>query len=121
VVLFPWDGWRDIQSTVLDMSLTAVQPLGHDIHNRAKILIRFPMSNTGDGDSMLLRNACTHIPLTRLHDVIRHVRSFAVDTMFKSCGNCLLLVLVQRGAEGHMYSTERQQPVGLVQDPSRGI
>ena len=34
------------------------------------------MSNIGDGDSMLLRNACTHLLLTRLHDVTRHSKIF---------------------------------------------
>lgn len=32
------------------------------------------------------------------------VRSFAVDTMCESCGNCLLFAVVQGGAEGHIYS-----------------
>jgi hypothetical protein len=76
VVHCPWDVWRYVHSTVLDRSLTAVQPLGHEIHQRAEILIRIPVYSTGNGDSLLFRNACTHLPLTRLHDVIHHNKIF---------------------------------------------
>lgn len=66
---------------------------------------------------MFLRNACAHIPHTRLHDVKRHSKIFRRGHNVRKlwelfavrCGT------VQRGAEGHMHSTQRQEPVGLAQ------
>lgn len=104
MVRSPWDGWRNVPRTALGRSLTAVQPLGHDIHTRAKILIRIPTSNTGDGDSTLLRNACTHLRLTCLHDVTRHSKIFRRGHNVRKLWECLQLAVVQRGAEGHTYS-----------------
>lgn len=95
------DGWREVQSTVLDRSLTAVQPLGHNIHKRVKILIRIQLSSTGDGDSVFLPIACTHLQLTRLHDVIRHIK--ILRRVCSKVVGPVCCAVRYRGAERHMY------------------
>lgn len=52
----------------------------------------------------------TTYPSARRHNAT--VRSFAVDTMFECCGNCLLIVVAQRAAGDHMHTATATCRVG---------
>ena len=73
---------------------------------RYPLACQIPNKDSNVQHCMLLRNGCTHLPLTRLHDVVRHSKILrrghakSCSLMSVSCGYCLLLATVQRGAEG---------------------